>query len=187
MIRKSHALLFAFTIAGYSLVSAIPSLTGVDSRVVSIPFRAISLGLALLVGMVLGVRHRLYRGAAWFPLLTFWVLYVIRMAVDTVFDPIPVKLTGLEYAAWGLGTCFIPLIAFLSDPGDEVLLLAEKYSFYACAGALAGALVANYIELSQGISDTYASGRLGTDTLNPISLGHLAVSVVLISGCYLPS
>jgi hypothetical protein len=186
MTGKATALLYAVTIAGYALVSAVPPLIGVESRVVSIPYRALALGLALMVIFLAYRRRQFYRGAAWFPLLTFWLFYTVRIVVDTEFRPVQLGRGLSDYVLWAFGTCFIPLVAFFQDPGEEALRLAAKYTFWFCLGASALALYVTYRELSLGISAAYSSGRIGSDTLNPVSLGHLGVSLSLLSIYYFP-
>ena len=50
-----------------------------------------------------------------------------------------------------------------------------------CAAASALSLYVNYKELASGSSGAYDNGRLGSDTLNPISLGHLGVTLTLMA------
>lgn len=184
--QRSVALLYALTIAGYPLVSAIPTVLGTNSRGASVLFRAAMIFLAFYV-IALKVRRReTYRGAAWLPLLAFWMLYATRIAADVVFRPIDLKLHGYEYIMWAIGTCFIPMLAFMTHSGTETLRLAARYTFWCCVLALMGALYVTYVELSLGISDAYGSGRLGSETLNPISLGNLGVSLTLLSIYYFP-
>lgn len=181
MTRQSVALLFACTIAGYPLISAIPQLAGIDSRAVSVPYRAIVLALALLVFYLSVATGRLYRGAAWLPVICFWTLYVIRIAVDSVFFPIDLRITGATYIIFAFGTCFIPMAALFALHDDDTMRLAAKYAFYFCAAATLSAIYVNYRQLSLGTSDAYSSGRVSTETLNAVSLGHLGISLALLS------
>ena len=87
------ALLYAMVIAGYPLVSVFPVLFKVDSRYFSIPFRALVLALGLWAIVRVGIRYRRFcRSKAWIPLSVFWILYLIRLLVDTVIlEVCPVK------------------------------------------------------------------------------------------------
>ena len=122
--RWSTAVLYALTLTGYPIISFIPTVMGVPSRMASIPFRAGYLVLATIV-LLQNIRwRRVYYGPVWFPLGIFWLLYLMRLATDTVFSPIHLMLPPIEYFEWALGTCLIPMMSFLSAPDDETLELA---------------------------------------------------------------
>jgi hypothetical protein len=96
------ALLYALAIAGYPLVSALPPLLHLDSRMVSVPYRAAFLGLALVVIGYNIVRRSVYTGVLWAPLGIFWLLYIARIASDTVFSPVP-----LHYKTYEIGRAHV--------------------------------------------------------------------------------
>jgi hypothetical protein len=180
--RWSTALLYALTLAGYPLVATLPIVLGMPSRAISVTFRAgyLALSIAVLAGNL--KRSRIYVGVALLPLGAFWLLYTLRLASDLVFFPVAAKLPAAEYFAWAYGTCFIPMLAFLTRPDDRTLDLAAKVSVAAAILACVVALYSNYLALLSGMSDTFATGRLGTDTLNTIELGYLgAVTVLLVT------
>ncbi len=57
LITWGAGLLLALSVVGYPLVSAFPVLLDINSRFVSIPFRALILLLSLIF-LALGVRHK---------------------------------------------------------------------------------------------------------------------------------
>jgi hypothetical protein len=179
--RWSTAILYALTVAGYPLIASLPIVLGIPSRAASIPFRAGYLALSILVvGQNLS-RNRMYFGRAWFPLGLFWMFYSLRLASDLVFFPVAVKLPPAEYFAWAYGGCFIPMLAFLSSPDTRTLKLAMKMCVAAAILASIVALYSNYVALLSGRSDTFGTGRLGTDTLATIELGYLGAVTALLA------
>ena len=186
MTERAFSLLIAMTVAGYALASGIPPLIGLDERAASVPYRAFALAWTILVLALVARRRMHYRGAAWFPLLVFWTLYSLRIASDTVFAPIDLARPPSEIILWAYGTCLLPTLALFASPGERALRRGAQVTFVFCALATVGALYVNYRELSLGISSAYSTGRLATNTLNPVSLGHLGISLALLSVYFLP-
>jgi hypothetical protein len=179
--RWSTATLYALTVAGYPLIATLPIVLGLPSRTVSIPYRAGYFALALFVLAQNIRRNRVYFGPAWLPLGLFWLLYTFRLASDLVFFPITVKLPPLEYFAWAFGSCVVPMLAFFSRPDDRTLELAVKTSAIAASLACLLALYSSYLALLSGMSDTFATGRLGTETLPTIEFGYLGAVTILLA------
>src|SRR5436309_88959 len=126
MRRIDVAVLYALTVAGYPVVSALPTFAGVDSHPASLIFRVLYFVLAAtaIVGNLR--RGGLYAGVAWLPFSIFWILYVGRMMWDIVFNPVPLSLSGSDYFIWAFGACLIPMIAFLAAYDDPTLDLAAS-------------------------------------------------------------
>lgn len=174
-------LLVALTIAGYPLASTLPLLLGVESRVVSIPFRALVLGLAvMLIGKGM-LRERVQWNWPLAAFTVFWLVYVWRLATDTLFEPKLLRLQGWEYWLYAMGVCYLPSLAaqFRREPGgaSEVAFpLAVRVALAACIAVL---WIGIHTVLSGDIT-SLLKGRLTSETLNPISLGHLGASLLLL-------
>ena len=185
MRRLDVAILYALTVAGYPLVSAIPTFAGVDSHLASLIFRAIYFALAVTV-LIRNLRAgSLYVGIAWLPLGLFWILYTGRLVWDTQFSPLPHRLAGPEYFIWAFGACLVPMVAFLATEEEATSDLAATLSLLASGLASVLAIYVSYIALTTGVSATYATGRLETETLNPVSLGHLGASTAILAALFL--
>ena len=176
------AALYALTIVGFPLVSTVPTLVGVDSQVATVPFRIIV--VALSVGILYGwwVRGtRVLFNAAVLATLTLWALLVARMFVDTMVDPLPGDL-GIpvsQFLLLSLGACFLPALAGLEYPDARTLDLARVW--IEVLGAIA-MLAILYVGL-RGVFQGSVLYRLATPVLNPISVGHLGVSVMIVALC----
>ena len=181
MRRWDVAILYALTVAGYPLVSAVPTFVAVDSRLASLTFRALYLALSIGI-LVRNLRQRaVYDRAAWFPIALFWILYTARIVWDTQFHSSSLSLNPPDYFIWAFGTCFVPMLAFFGFADDTTLDLAASTTLITATIATALALFVSYKALTSGVSATYATGRLETETLNPISLGHLGASTAILS------
>ena len=171
------ALALAGTLAGYQVISFLPELLGVDSRVVTVPFRAILAGLYLMV-LFLGFysRCRVRLSLPMLALSVFLVLYTMRLLLDTVIAPVPLELPPEDYIAYFLGMSLLPIITFL---------LAPKLPFgrWAFGFALLLTTLACVLSVIYSINDSVTTRprMVGNESLNPITLGHTGVSLFLDS------
>lgn len=179
-LDRLHAVLICLCLGGYPTVAAFSALLGQDSNLFSYVFRVIVLGLSvvLIVG-TWGRRFRLNWPAAF--LFAFWAIYLMRMFWDTNDSNVYLGLEGWEYWAWGIGACLLPAMALMTIRSR----LAIDYALLLSLGLMliSGVVVANvgstFSETSLGnIVDT---GRLQLASLNPISVGHLGLSLCILS------
>jgi O-antigen ligase len=174
------ALLFALTLVGFQFASTLPELFGVDSQVVSVPFRLLVLGLTGLVMFGWLVRGtRLCGGVTVYLTLALWVLLIGRMLYDTVIDPLAGEpgMKVSRYLQLSLFAGFVPALAFLELPSRATLERARRYTELLGATALAMLI---YLGL-QGFFEGQIFRRLSTEVLNPISVGHLGVTVFVVA------
>lgn len=175
------ALLLAMIVAGYPLVSTLPGFLNVESRIISVPFRAfvLLLSFALILSRVICKRH-IYLGVLWFPLLVFWSFYFIRILLDTVFFPIPLRLHISEYYLFSIGVSFIPMVALMAWFDNDTQRKSFNLTVVIAATSSVLALYSVYLAYISGDTYSVEVGRMATETLNPISTGHLGVSLVIL-------
>jgi len=177
---KFLALLYALAIVGFPLASTLPTVLGVGSQVVTVPFRLMVIALTgVALYLCLLRRSSLAIGSAVLLSLALWLLLLGRMFLDTVFDPLPGEpgMPVSQYVLLSIGSCFLPAIAFLQIPTTATLDLARRLTEALGAIALASLL---YLGL-RGIFDGRIFSRLSTEILNPISVGHLGASVFIVT------
>jgi O-antigen ligase len=180
--RRAVALLYAAVIAGYPLVSGLPLVLGVDSRVASVPYRALVLLYSVALFVIVSIVHRrAYRGLYWFPFILFWVLYILRLFLDIVFLPVALRLTPAEYFAYSLGMCMMTGIVMLMRVDHDTLRLAFRATFAFVVVACLTALYLNIAAILSGDLSSLQHMRLQSETLNPVGLGNLGVSLMLLS------
>src|SRR5262245_21080263 len=164
---------FTLIIAGYPLVSAVGLALQADTRSFSIAYRMVV--LALLMVMVLRwvmLRTELVSMSTVAGIFALWILLLTRAAWDrwVTVSPPPFGDRGWdEFMVLMVGAGFLPALAFLERPTPATLNRAQ--SLIQIVGGIALALIAsvglNAVLMAQ-------TDRLSTETLNPISLGHLA-------------
>jgi O-antigen ligase len=174
--------MYVLTIVGFPLVSTLPVLLGLDSQVATFPYRAAIVLLAS--GLFFGWWMRGERILFTWPVrlaLLLWVLLVARMFLDTIIDPLPgdFGMPVAQLLMLSLGACFLPSLVFLETPSAATLDLARRG--IEVLGAIAMLLIL-YLGL-KGVFDGRILRRLATAVLNPISVGHLGVSVFIVALC----
>ena len=180
--QRGLVLLYGVAIAGYPLVSILNVLLGIPNRLTSVPFRAIVLGLSVAVAVRAGTRStQFYRGLLWAPLALFILLYLYRMYADTVLAPIPLTMPPVEFLSFGLGVTFIPMLPFFEPLGARARDLAVPFIQRMAALAAVLVLLVGIRQFLAGDLLALWRGRFGTETLNPISLGHLGASIAVLA------
>jgi len=176
------AAMYALTIVGFPLVSTVPVLFGLDSQAVTLPYRAgvAALVLGIIFGWWMRGEHILF---SWPVRLTLilWVLLVARMFYDTLVNPLPGEfgMPAGQILLLSLGACFLPAVVFLETPSTATLDLARRG--IEIVGMVTMLLIL-YLGL-RGVFDGRILRRLATAVLNPISVGHLGVSVFIVALC----
>lgn len=190
MFTRSGLATFALilTVAGYPLTAIVAELlVGADlGRIFTIPYRAIVVLVSLVLVLFVPVGPgRMRHTAFWVCWWSFWFLYICRMLTDTLIMPVDLRLPISEYFLYGIGTTFIPAIGmaaaarnFDEERTPQALLVAA---------ALGSLLALFYILLTREIADidAAAASRFGSAMLNPISLGHVGASTIILAGWWL--
>lgn len=173
--------LLATVIAGYPLVSSLSPLLSIESRDVSILFRAVALLYSLAVGYHFFVKRRIRLGIFGSAFLFFWVMYSARLVFDTVVNPESLGRPIEEYYIFAFLVTLIPSLACYARLSAKEVLLAGKILWLMCLIA-AGGVVATYLI----IGGEGQSPRFELETLNPISVGHLGVTLIIMSVTLFP-
>lgn len=183
--RWGVVLLYVLAVTGYPAISSIPLWLGLNSRVITVPFRAGVVIFSISFAIYMLRRRRLYLGRFWIPLLLFWCLYSLRLLVDTIYLPPPIlALSSGEYWLDAIGICFLPMIPFFSLADDRTIATALRVLLWVTALSCICALMTAAVQLSGLIQGSVTSTRLSTETLNPISLGHLGVALMILAISY---
>lgn len=181
MLNKStvYAVLVALTLAGYPFVAAVSSVIGIGSTLPSIVMRLLILFLGLT--LVFWGKYRISNiHPMFFVYIIFWILYGFRIYYDTSFDSGSLSKPLFDYWIWAFGACLIPSLGLLKLKSTQLFEKSITYSFFLLFVASIFAVKAGST-LVVTVSETYDSGRFRLDSLNPISLGHLGVSLAIIS------
>lgn len=170
--------LFALTLIGYPIFGLLSSLLNVDSTLTSMPFRVGVIVLALLLWRHSPPLRLWWRQHRW--LLVFWVLYGARLLWDGLIGGQPgVPEALVFYALTVLLPCI--MLGLNSAKFDErrAVRLLVSLGGVVCIGAV----VMNTFGLGQARSLGDITDRLYFEALNPISLGHAAVTTLIAALC----
>lgn len=181
-VSNLQALLIALMLGGYPLSAAMGSALGVDSTPLSIATRALTLAVALVLIMFAipkaRVKHPRYAFLFW----AFWVAYLIRIAVDTTSSAPQLLRPPADYWVWALGICLLPSLGLMGVTSAEAFRKAFYFSLVTLGTAtvLTLAFGSGFVIRFDGTEANI--GRLSTESLNPISAGHLGASLFILSG-----
>lgn len=173
-------LVVVLTIAGYPAVASVAEFLGLPNRELSVAMRAFLVGVA-----VIALLHQLRRTGKTLPhkyfilfFAAFWVLYIARLFIDWAFDTGTLQLPASEYLLFGVGTCCIPAASmlFVRPEVFDAKAIATTLSIV-CATTLTITLYNIFLADSGFSAIDFSSLRAETETLNPISIGHVGVSL----------
>ncbi|MEE4213010.1 MAG: O-antigen ligase family protein [Parvularcula sp.] len=121
------------------------------------------------------------RGSITFHLfLLFFAIYSIRIAYDTAFDPFPLGQPDYYYWAFAIGVSFLPALtlSLLATHLDIAKVALPIVLMGSVVMALAIWFGDTIVRNASG--QTYDTGRLALESINPISLGHVGATVFLL-------
>jgi hypothetical protein len=150
-----------------------------DSQQVTVPFRVLVAAVAL--GALASWYGRGVRICFTVPViatLALWLCLIVRLVHGTLIDPLPGSLGSpvSQVVLLSLGACFLPALAFLEAPSAATLAVARRWAMWLGLFAMVAVL---YVGLT-GSANAVIFHRLGTTVLNPISVGHLGVSILIL-------
>jgi hypothetical protein len=177
ILRKHQALLAAVLLAlcavGYPAAGLLAAAMDWPSRWTSIPFRA---GVAMLSVTLLALsplRRRPLPYWAW--VLVGWLaLYALRLSHNTL-EAYPGAAHELLFFSLAV---VLPVIALIRCDLGAVESRLRAPVIWLAASIVALAIVGDYLGWFGANSFTF-TGRLSTSTVNPITLGHTAVTLLL--------
>jgi len=181
-IRNLYAALLALNLVGFSVVASLANSLGVLATPYAITMRGIVLGLScVLLVMAVGRKHTaLPKNHFLLFFLLFWVVYVWRLFYETSFRTSLLAKDPGDYWIWAIGTCLIPALALLVKVKDEAFQTAYRWSlfflvFASCVVVFSGST--SHLSSSGTVQDI---GRFNTESINPITIGHIGLSLLIL-------
>lgn len=172
-----YVLIVVLSVAGYPLVASFSSITGLENRALSIAMRSVLVfaSLACLFHVrYLSISRLGDLGAMC--AIGFWLGYLMRMIYASVLDGEDLQGKGSDLWIWAIGASLVPMLSTAVSAAEQNWPTIHKAVFVSTMFVLA---MAGMSILSRGGASF--NGRFGLDSLNPISLGHIAASALLIS------
>jgi hypothetical protein len=174
---KPENILITLVFVGYPLAAGLASILNFDNRTSSILIRIIELLVAIFIisnrfSYALDSKKKLF----WLFWWTFWILYILRIIIDNFFSGLN-NLTVYEYLLYSVGSVLIPSLALSfikpSELNNKILDLLI-YSFVIV-------LLINLYVIFRFIGDISTDLRLSSETINPITIGHLGVTLTILA------
>ena len=163
------AIIFALAVFGYPIIGNLVSWLDVESRVLSIPFRVFLGSLSLLV---IALKTSIPFNKWHFLMLLIWYSLILRLSFDASITVIENADYALEFFLIG---CVLPVLAIWALDNYNQKYYATAAFVLASTGSLA-ALLGNYFGSFGESNLTEITGRLSSAALNPITIGHVALS-----------
>lgn len=174
--------ILSLSIGGYPIVAAISEFLDIENQLISVPYRALILTFSTLIIISILLRKNLKLNAFWIVWWAFWALYLARLFVDGRLNSEALKLEEWEYWLWAVGVALVPAAAlgskYVSCIHNKTLVLITVLGV---VGIVANLCIIYTEQNLLNVSDLIAI-RAETKVLNPITLGHLAVTTLVLSG-----
>lgn len=177
-IVKIHTVFYILLFVGFTIVSMVPDVFSLNSRIITVPFRAVVLFLSIAV-----IFYAVYTkssnkfGKTEFFFIAFWLFYFIKAIVtfNTYAFSETIALTENEIYLRIIGITFIPSLAVLTikekDIDYSLFLKCIYYVLY----------IILLINVFVGIKYNFQGRSSGIMSMYSISFGHLGVSLALLS------
>jgi len=164
------------------LMGVLISGLGYASRLFTVPYRAGFL-IFSVIAVLYGISTRTFAklGRLWTPLLIFWLLYFIRIAMDGYITPVSLRIEPMEYLQKAAGAAFIPMFIFLLRLDNE----QNKIAFNSFWIVLGGCLLAAISFYGKFLHESYRfltyAGVDSAILMGPIGLAYIGVTITVIS------
>lgn len=170
------AVLLACHVGGFACVSAVSEVVGTVGQSTSVIYRASVLAMSLLLVMrLLAGSVRVASSGVGLALAVLWTAMLARLVFDLGILGVQAPRAADDYLLITVGACLIPMLAMSAKPRVRTLERAWMFSTVLCALA---SLAVAWLLLSGGVREWAL--RLATDVLNPITIGYLGASLVVL-------
>lgn len=179
-VSTINGIVMAGGIVGFPLVAATTSLLDMPSTTTSIVMRAL-IGSGALLLLLTGRRSitGLIRTPAVL-LLYFWLFYILRLLVETLFQPEELARPAFIYWTFAVGACLVPMVALAANRERMAPDHLFRLILVLCVVATLLGLASADTKMGDG-EYAFDTGRYGLDSLNPIFFGHLGVTVAVMA------
>lgn len=175
-ISSLCALIFAISIAGYAFVASLATAFGQESTLLSILMRAFLLSVSVLA-ICYSAKARLNTLTAC--ILLPLIIYGVRLATETSFNGRELIHDPSHYWIWFIGVTVLPTLS--------VLFCREFDHAFALRALRTILIISAILIVLQGSTEvqtlgggSYDTGRSALETLNPISVGHVGATLILV-------
>lgn len=166
-----------WSLVGYPLLAIVNHIFDQPNSAISLTFR----GLCAVAATIIIIRAKAVRFDSPLLLLTiFGVTYATQLVLTLHIRGESSALDPIDYWIWMFGACLVPSIAtYLCFSQKHEVLVSKVLAVAAIAATCLLLMFASTLEyLPNGIAVN--TGRYSIPSLNPIAVGHIAASTILI-------
>lgn len=164
------------SVVGFPFAAALAQITGISSTILSILIRSVIIIYALLI-----ILHtqKISKGMLLFFFSIFWIIYSTKLIFFLIYDLQDLFHPDYFYLLFAFGTVLIPALSVYFSVEESQLKKIIYHILYLSTFVVLVSLVFGsrlyYNEFGVAVDN-----RLNLKSLNPISLGHVAVSNIII-------
>ena len=178
-LRTLFIFIVFWSIIGYPFLVAITTPIGANNTVFSVTFR----GLAAVLGaLLIVVRFRTPDVVFWL-LAMFWSAYHFRIYYTFHVLEETASRSATDFWIWSVGACMLPAFAAYLAYHHGGLLSAFRYFCVSVLIAIVSFLLFGDTLFVNSDGIVVDINRWNVDALNPISMGHVGVTGVLLGAC----
>ncbi len=176
---KAIPFLYSFGIFGFPFMSFFPVFLGVESRPISMTMRAVVVMASLYV--LFPIKKSVIFNQYFILFLIFWIMYTLRIAYTYMMaNELVFFMSNFMFISFAYGACFLPSAALFSSlqkqQWDAEIIFDATFIVIFIA-----TISSVYLSFKMGLEQSESVGRMSTSVLNPITLGHTGVSLLLLS------
>jgi O-antigen ligase len=171
--------LYSFGIFGFPFMSFFPVFLGVESRPISMSMRAVVVLVSLYT--IFPIKKKVIVNKYFVSFLVFWLFYSLRIGYTYMTEnEIVFFMSNFMFISFAYGACFLPSLALFSSlhklqwEAENIFNATFVVIFIATVSSI-------YLSFKTGLEQSESVGRMSTSVLNPITLGHTGISLLLLS------
>lgn len=181
--RTSYLQVFiiAFGLLGFELISYLPQLLHVDSRVVTVPYRGVYFFFCICTLINFKWFNNVRFSKEFVPVLFFWLFYTFRVIYDLNFEEQIIKTPIFDFILFAFVLSLFPILPLMIKLNLETLQKARFVLFIMAIAVNFFGFASNF---QNAQPEAVGTRFLGNEILNPISYGQAGVALVILSITY---
>lgn len=167
-----------WTFAGFPLLAGLTEFFGSDNNsTISVFLRALAVACAVFV-IFRSPKQSLDIALLLFGF--FWVAYLMRFVITLHLFEEPQSRPAYEFWLWAVGACLLPSLAAFKSANATLLTKVRMPLLVGTLTAIILSFIEGSTEMLLDTGETRDINRWNLSSLNPIALGHLGVTGILI-------
>ena len=189
-IKLTVVIIFMSSLFGYTFVSSFGIILGIDNRQLVIPYRAMISFFSLILLLVCFRNYSKNintdkKIVYFFVIISFVLLFLARSFLDSMFYLNNVDYeVKLEYWLFLILVTLLPSASFALSFKYVKEYTLVKWGMYAGFASVTTSIISYLGTVGYDFSMLY-SGRMSLSVLNPITIGHAGLSLILLSYVFL--